>query len=84
MRPCGTLASSCPPPPPDRRVIVYGLRCRVEDAQGADHKKGGEREVEEVQGRPAVDVGYRDTSLVIKRIPLGPYRRPMPRVVGVI
>ena len=25
---------------------------------------------------------YRDTSLIRKRTPLGPYRRPVPRVLG--
>ena len=25
---------------------------------------------------------YRGTSLIVKRTPLGPYRRPMPRVLG--
>jgi hypothetical protein len=34
-------------------------------------------------GRVARPVSpYRDTSVTIKRPPVGPYRRPMPRVVG--
>jgi len=28
------------------------------------------------------DLPYRGTSLIRKRTPLGPYRRPMPRVLG--
>jgi hypothetical protein len=31
---------------------------------------------------PPTAQGYRGTSLIRKRIPLGPYRRPMPRVLG--
>ena len=29
-----------------------------------------------------VPCGYRGTSLISKRLPVGPYRRPMPRVLG--
>ena len=32
--------------------------------------------------RPEININYRGTSLTRKRTPLGPYRRPMPRVLG--
>jgi len=34
-------------------------------------------------GYPFTGGGYRGTSLIRKRTPLGPYRRPVPRVLGV-
>ena len=33
-------------------------------------------------GSTTVKLRYRGTSLIRKRTPLGPYRRPMPRVLG--
>ena len=42
-----------------------------------------ERGTPVLQGpRVAVATGYRSTSLARKRTPLGPYRRPRPRVLG--
>ena len=63
------------------RVPGFGIR-----GSGSAHRtwRGSESPARHSLGScpPAQLSVYRGTSLLIKRTPLGPYRRPMPRVLG--
>ena len=61
------------------------LSCRDEEVEGLCNEAHEERSLVGTSVRSVrffKVTPYRDTSLIRKRTPLGPYRRPMPRVLG--